>query len=191
MGVQMDKGTLYRLAASYLGEYCVKEDTSVYQALNDVVQHALGLALDYTSWPFALARVTLTPDADGAFALPADCLEIRECSLPSYEMIGRKLYARNFMEHARVTLTYKSSVLADTVCLPDYEPFFCEGCVLLLASKAAPRVTSNMKLAQSLEQEAYGKLYRAKLKIVRSTASNDQDPDTVTGGSRERRWRRG
>ena len=48
-----------------------------------------------------------------------------------------------------------------------------------------------MKLAQSLEQEAYGKLYRAKLKIVRSTASNDQDPDTVTGGSRERRWRRG
>ena len=42
MGVQMDKGTLYRLAASYLGEYCVKEDTSVYQALNDVVQHALG-----------------------------------------------------------------------------------------------------------------------------------------------------
>ena len=191
MGTQMDKGTLYRLAASYLGEYCVKEDTSVYQALNDVVQHALGLALDYTSWPFALARVTLTPDEDGAFPLPADCLEIRGCSLSAYELIARKLYAKGFMERAHMTLTYKSSVLADTVCLPDYEPFFCEGCALLLASKAAPRVTSNMKLAQSLEQEAYVKLYRAKLKIVRSTASNDQDPETVTGGSRERRWRHG
>lgn len=191
MGVQMDKGTLYRLAASYLGEYCVKEDTAVHQALNDVAQHAVGLALDYTNWPFALARVTLAPDADGAFPLPADCLEIRECSLPAYEVIGRKLYAKRSMERAGITLTYKSSVLADTLCLPDYEPFFCEGCALLLASKAAPRITSNMKLAQSLEQEAYAKLYRAKLKIVRSTASNDQDPETVTGGKIERRWRRG
>lgn len=191
MGMQMDKGTLYRLAASYLGEYCVKEDTAVHQALNDVAQHAVGLALDYTNWPFALARVTLAPDADGAFPLPADCLEIRECSLSAYEVIGRKLYAKSGMERAMVTLTYKSSVLADTLCLPDYEPFFCEGCALLLASKAAPRITSSLKLAQSLEQEAYAKLYRAKLKIVRSTASNDQEPETVTGGSRERRWRRG
>lgn len=188
MAVQMDKGTLYRLAASYLGECCVKEDTAVYSALNDVAQHAIGLTLDYTNWPFALARVTLTPDADGAYTLPADCLEIRECSLSAYEVIGRKLYAKGFMERAEVTLTYKSSVLADTLCLPDYEPFFCEGCALLLASKAAPRITSNLKLAQGLEQEAYDKLYRAKLKIVRSTASNDQMPETVTSG---RRWRRG
>lgn len=171
----MDKGTLYRLAASYLGESCVEENTALSQAFQDVHQHAISLALDYTIWPFALARVTLSALPDGGYLLPPDCLEIRQCSLSSFELIGRTLYPTS-TTNSNITLTYKSSAIADTLCLPDYEPYFCEGCALLLAAKAAPRVSASLKIAQGLEADAFEKLYRAKLKISRSIASNDQEP---------------
>lgn len=172
----MDKGALYRMAASYLGEAECKAGTPVYAALDEVAQHAISLALDYTAWSFALARVELELESDGSVDLPSDCLEIRECSLPTYKLIGRTLYNTWGGGAATVTLVYKSSALADTVCLPDYAPFFCEGCALLVASKAAPRVNSRWDLAGDLESRAYQSLYRAKLKEARSTNSNDQKP---------------
>jgi len=172
----MDKGAVYRLAASCLGEAECEVGSPVYSALSEVAQHAIGIALDYSSWSFSLAVVTLYVQEDGSVELPADCLEIRECSWPSYRLIGRKMYKPDGVGGGTVRLTYKSSELADTVCLPDYAPLFCEACALLIAAKAAPRVTGRYDLADELEQRAYRMLYRAKLKEARSTNSNDQMP---------------
>ena len=171
----MDKGAFFRLALSYLGESEVKDGTPVMEALEDVAQHVIALALDYAQWPFALMRAVLPLDEEGACALPADCLELRACSLPRFEVVGRTLFNLG-PKTPRVTLTYKCSALADSVCLPESEPAFCEGCAYLLAAKAAPRLTSNFRLAADLEARGYAMLYRAKLKATRSLASNDQEP---------------
>lgn len=174
----MDKGALYRLAASYLGEAEVVPDAVLCRAFDDVVQQVIFLALDYTQWPFALkVREVLLDDAQMC-ELPADCLEVRYCSLRRWEVFGRVLVNRG-EEVEDACLVYKSSEMADQVSLPDQEPYFCEGVALLLAAKAAPRVTSRFDLAAQLEQRAQSALYRAKLKVVRSHNSNDQVP--VTG----------
>lgn len=176
----MDKGEFYRLAASYLGESECKTGTPVYSAMDSLAQHVIGLALDYTTWSFCTARITLPLDTDHAADLPADLLEIRTCSLPSFELIGKRLYSKDAdTTITTVTITYKSSAHADTVCLPDAAPLFTEGCALLLAAKAAPRLTNRYDLAQDLERRAYDSLYRAKLKETRSTNSNDQRPVTI------------
>ena len=173
----MDKGTLLRLAASCLGEAGCVQGTPMVEALEDCVQHAVSLALDYTHWDFALEMVVL-PMKAGMAMLPADCLEVREVQgMDHWRKKGRWLVNMGLPVES-VTLWYKSSKLADTVSLPDYEPFFCEGVVLLLAAKAAPRVSSNFNLSAELEQRAYKALYRAKLKEARAAYSNDQKPST-------------
>lgn len=171
----MDKGTFYRLAASYLGESEVKQGTAVARSFDDLSQHVVALALDYTDWQFAHHITTLKADSAGNFLLPIDCLEIRVCSLASWRVVGRLIVPTTKTDTCEIE--YKSSIIADTLALPEFEPLFCEGCALLLASKAAPRVTSNFTLAGNLEQAANEKLYRAKLKIARSQASNDQTPN--------------
>lgn len=172
----MDKGTLLRTAAAYLGEAGCVVGTPLEGALEACVQNAIALALDYTHWDFALERAVL-PVAGGVAELPADCLEVREVQgLARWRKKGR--YVVNDGEAVeQVVLWYKSSRMADTVTLPDYEPFFCDGVALLLAAKAAPRVSANFNLSAGLEERAYAALYRAKLKEARSADSNDQTPN--------------
>lgn len=169
----MNQGELYVLAASYLGESVPSDGGAVKQAFDDVVQQCIRLALDYTSWEWANKKVTL-PVVNGEVDLPADCLEIKRCSANNWEIIGRTLVIQD--ERKDVEMVYKSDAWASQLALPDYEPYFCEGVALLLASKAAPRVTANLRLSGEMERMAYEKLYRAKLKLVRSTDSNDQKP---------------
>lgn len=176
--VGMDKGTLMRLAASYLGEAGCVAGTPMEEALEDCVQHAVSLALDYTHWDFALERVVV-PVVGGVVELPADCLEVRTVEgMERWRKQGRYLVPVGVMPEEEVVLWYKSSRLQDTVTLPDEEPFFCEGVALLLAAKAAPRVSSNFNLSAGLEERAYRALYRAKLKEARQADSNDQKPST-------------
>ena len=152
------------------------DGTQLEGALDECVQHAVSLALDHTHWDFALERCVLEVEADGVVQLPADCMEIREVSgMDHWRKKGRYLVNEGDPTDT-VTLWYKSSKYADTVTLPDYEPYFCEGVALLLAAKAAPRVTSNFRLSAELEERAMKALYRAKLKEARQADSNDQKP---------------
>lgn len=172
----MDRGTLYRLAATYLGEAACEDGTPLRVALEDCVQQAVALALDHTHWDFALERLEVAVE-EGAVQLPADCLEVREVQgMDRWRKRGR--YLVNEGEPVkRVVLWYKSNRIAQVVELPDEEPFFCEGVALLLAAKAAMRVTNSFNLAGELEKRAYGALYRAKLKEARQQDSNDQTPN--------------
>lgn len=172
----MDKKALMDAAASLLGEAEVMSGTPtpLYDALEENVQQAVALALDYTHWDFALERVVLSV-VDGLVELPEDCLEVREMEgVSNWRRAGNRIYADGVQE---LVVWYKSGKLAETLNLPDNEPFFCEGCVLMLAAKAAPRVTGNFNLGVQLEKKAYAALYRAKLKEARSADSNDQKPN--------------
>lgn len=173
----MDKKALMDAAASLLGEAEVMSGTPtpLYDALEDSVHHAVRLALDYTHWDFALERAVCKVEEGCTEELPADCLEVREVEgVSNWRRAGKRIYAEGVQE---LVVWYKSSKLAETLNLPDNEPFFCEGCVLMLAAKAAPRVTGNFNLGVQLEKKAYAALYRAKLKEARSADSNDQKPN--------------
>lgn len=169
----MDKGTFYTHALARIGDHNDVEGSDEHIACEAYAQQAVGVCLDYSRWTWATVRATL-PLQDKCAELPADCLRLQTVSLPNYEIIGRRIYsARNEKE---AVITYTTSHFLDVVSLPDYEPTFCEACILMLASMIAPRLTDNLAIARQLKQEAYSALHRAKVKDARVSDSNDQLP---------------
>lgn len=168
----MDKGTFYTHALARLGDHNDVSGSDEHAACEMFAQHAIALCLDYSRWTWATIRATV-PFANGSALLPPDCLRLLSVSLPQFQILGRTLLAADATEAA---ITYISSAFIDTVSLPDYEPTFCEACVLMLAAMMAPRLTNNLNLAATLKQEAYAKLHAAKVKDSRVSDSNDQLP---------------
>lgn len=174
----MDKGRLFRLAASYLGEGEVREGTPLYAALEGAAQHAVALALDFNAWDFALVRVRLVPEEAGVLRLPADCLEVRVVEgVPSWRVMGRYVVWDEGLPVEDVVVWYKSSKWADAVCLPDDEPLFCQGVALLLAGMVAAVVSGRADVGGVFEERAREVLYRARLKEARAGYSNDGLPE--------------
>ncbi len=173
----MDKGRLFRLAASYLGEGEVKEGSPLYAALEGAAQQAVALALDFNNWDFALVRVVLAVDGESV-CLPADCLEVRRVEgVPGWCVMGRRVVWEVPLQVQEVVVWYKSSKWADAVCLPDDEPMFCQGVALLLAGMVAAVVTGRVDVAAGFEARGRAMLYRARLKEARAGHSNDALPD--------------
>lgn len=168
----MDKGTFYTHALARLGDHNDVGDSDEHQACEMFAQHAIGVCLDYTRWTWATMRTTLE-FVDDTATLPADCLRVQSISVPRYELWGRTIYAPGA---STATLTYVTSTFIDTVTLPDYEPVFCEACILMLAAMMAPRLTNKLDLANALKQEAQIKLHAAAVKDARASNSNDQTP---------------
>lgn len=172
----MDKGTFYTHALARLGDHNDIAASDEHIACETFAQHAIAICLDYTRWSWATIRATVTLH-NGAAQLPSDCLRLQTIDLPSYQILGRTLHTDNVDPTGTATITYVSSAFIDTVSLPDYEPTFCEACILMLAALIAPRLTNNLNLAASLKQEAYAKLHAAKVKDARANDSNDQTPE--------------
>lgn len=170
----MDKGTYYTHALARLGDHNDIAGSDEHNACETFAQHAIALCLDYTRWSWATINTTLTL-TNGTALLPPDCLRIQHITLPTYQINGRTIHTTAAATTA--TLTYVSSAFIDTVSLPDYEPTFCEACILMLAAIMAPRLTNNLNLAEKLKQEAYSRLHAAKVKDARCSDSNDQTPE--------------
>ena len=169
----MDKGTFYTHALARLGDHNDIAGSDEHAACEMFAQHAIALCLDYTRWTWATIETTLTL-TNGTAQLPPDCLRLQTTSLPTYQIHGRTIYAEGA---TTAIITYVSSTFIDTVSLPDYEPTFCEACILMLAAMMAPRLTNNLNLAEKLKQEAYARLHAAKVKDARISDSNDQTPE--------------
>lgn len=172
----MDKGTLYNLALSYLGDRQYKTDAATAAACDGCGAHCVALALDYTPWSFATVSSTLTL-TDGAAELPHDCLRLQSVGLKKFALRGRRLTDLTGGDSSSTEITYTTNIWAQNVSVPDNQPTFAEGVALLIASKTAPRLTGNLQLASELEQKAYQALARAKYKDAQSIDSNDQEPD--------------
>ncbi len=169
----MDKGTYYTHALARLGDHNDIAGSDEHAACETFAQHAIALCLDYTRWSWATIETTLTL-TNGTAQLPPDCLRLHTVSLPTYQIHGRTIHADGATTAA---ITYTTSTFIDTVSLPDYEPTFCEACILMLAAMMAPRLTNNLNLADKLKQEAYSRLHAAKVKDARISDSNDQTPE--------------
>lgn len=181
----MDKGTYYTHALARLGDHNDVNGSDEHTACEMFAQHAIALCLDYTRWSWATIETTLTL-TNGTAQLPPDCLRLHTVSLPTYQIHGRTIHAdgattaassRHSSNGATADITYTTSTFIDTVSLPDYEPTFCEACILMLAAIMAPRLTNNLNLADKLKQEAYSRLHAAKVKDARISDSNDQTPE--------------
>lgn len=169
----MDKGTFYTHALARLGDHNDVAGSDEHTACEMFAQHAIAVCLDYTRWSWATITTTLTL-TNGTATLPSDCLRLQTTTLPTYRILGRTLTSDTGETSA--TITYTTNVYVDTVTLPDYEPTFCEACILMLAAMMAPRLTNNLNLADKLKQEAYARLHAAKVKDARISDSNDQTP---------------
>ena len=176
----MDKGTLYTLALSMLGDRNYVPGTPEAEACDTHAQQVIGLALEYARWGFATVEWEVELEADGGFRLPDDCQRVQDVGLARWRMKGRRIVAEEGYWSGeageKVRVSYTSNVLAQSVCLPDYEPQFCEAVATLLAARLAPRLTGNFQLAERLEQRGMEALYRAKLKDAQERDSNDQAP---------------
>lgn len=169
----MDKGTYYMHALARLGDHNDIAGSDEHAACEMFAQHAIAICLDYTRWTWATIATTLTL-TNGTAQLPPDCLRLQTTSLPTYQIHGRTIHAEGA---TTAIITYVSSTFIDTVSLPDYEPTFCEACILMLAAMMAPRLTNNLNLAEKLKQEAYARLHAASVKDARISDSNDQTPE--------------
>lgn len=174
----MDKGRFHSTALALLGIREHKPGTEEERMCDVHSQQIILRALDYARWSFATKAVTLSLTDDSA-DLPHDCLRIQDCSLPRWQLRGRKLYNQSNNNATTFTLSYTSDAFAQAVSLPDHEPLFCEACSHLLAARLAPRLTSNFQLAQALDQQGNELLYKAKLRDAQATGSNDQKPPSV------------
>ncbi len=179
----MDKGSLYNYALAYLGKPPYEAGTPEAKAVAEIAQHCLALAFDNTAWSFATRRAVLKTDENEHWAeLPDDCLRVLKVDVPSYELIGNRLYAGEVYEH--VTLDYVTNEYVEGERLPDNQPMFCEAVALMLAAKIAPRVTSDFGIAAEFERRSRDMLAKAKLKDARQWASNDQEPAVWRGMNR-------
>ena len=169
----MDKGTFFTHALGRLGDHNDKPGSDEHKACEMFAQHAIAVCLDYSRWSWATLRTTIH-FTGGKANLPHDCLRLQSISLTRYDIFGRTIYAKDATE---AEITYVTNSFIDTVSLPDYEPAFCEACILTLAAMMAPRLTSDMNLAAALKQEARAKLHEAKVKDGRAIDSNDQLPE--------------
>ncbi len=179
----MDKGSYYTQALGMLGDRRYVPGTAEAEACDGVGGQVIGIALDYARWSFATRRAELELDSKGEARLPDDCMRVQDCGLARWEKRGRSIYAAEGYWSGeageKFEITYTSDIWAQAVCLPEKEPLFCEACVMLLAAKIAPRLTSQFDLAVQLEQRGMEMLYRAKLKDAQSTDSKDQEPMTA------------
>lgn len=175
----MDKITLYQQALHTLGDREYKRDTPTGQECDLWYPTVLHEALNYGAWTFATRRRTLTPTAPGIYPLPADCLRPLKINHSSFELIGRDIHlntAFHPMPDHGLELTYISSGIGMIEALPDDQPLFVRGIVLLLAARMAAKITGQPQLAIQLEQLATAALAEALHKDMLAANSNDQHP---------------
>lgn len=175
----MDKATLFEQALHTLGDREYKRDTPTGRECDLWYPTVLHEALNYGSWTFATRRRTLTASAPGIYPLPADCLRPLKINHSSFELIGREILlnaAFHPMPDAGLQLTYISNGLGIVEALPDDQPLFVRGVMLLLAARMAAKITGQPQLALQLEQLATAALAEALHKNMLAANSNDQHP---------------
>ena len=175
----MDKVTLFSQALHKIGQREYFRDTPSGKECDLWFPQVLHEALLFGRWSFATRETTLQSDTPFRFQLPADCIRVLKVGAPRFRLIGRELIIEEhpaLRDNRTLPLTYLSDSIARQEHLPDTEPMFCKGVMLLLAARIAPKLTSNPQLAASLDQDASETLRRALHENAVQQWSNDQHP---------------
>lgn len=175
----MDKVTLFSQALHKIGQREYFRDTPSGKECDLWFPQVLHEALLFGRWSFATRETTLQSDTPFRFQLPADCIRVLKVGAPRFRIVGRELIIEEhpaLRDSRTLPLTYLSDSIALQEHLPDTEPMFCKGVMLLLAARIAPKLTSNPQLAAALDQDATETLRRALHENAVQQWSNDQHP---------------
>lgn len=175
----MDRVTFFQQALQTLGDREYKRDTPTGQACDLWFPTVMHEALNYGAWSFATRCVDLLPEFDGSFLLPADCLRPLMVDAMRFRIDGRRVVVEqswNSRGDRSLFLRYVSNGLAKAEFLPEDQPLFVRGVMLLLAARMAMKITGEPQLALSLEQLGATTLAEALHKDALAQYSNDQHP---------------
>lgn len=175
----MDKVTFFQQALQTLGDREYKRDTPTGKACDLWFPTVMYEALNYGAWSFATRTVDLVPEDDGTFLLPEDCLRPLKVDAMRFRIDGRRIIIEQSWcsrGDKALFLRYVSNALAKAERLPEDQPLFIRGAMLLMAARIAPKITGVMQLAASLEQLATEALADALHKDALAQYSNDQHP---------------
>lgn len=175
----MDKITLFEQSLHILGDREYVRDSPTGRECDLWFPTVLAEALNYGAWSFAARHRRLSPNADGSFPLPEDCLRPLKLNHSSFELIGREIHLNTSlapMPDKGLELTYISGAMGRVEDIPDSQPLFTRGLSLLLAARMAPKLTGQPQLAFTLEEAANAALAEALHKDALAQHSNDQHP---------------
>lgn len=185
----MDKLTVFNRALSLISAAPYQQNTGVQHPCDLWYSHALLKANERADWSFARKRITLSEQtsedypSSSTFALPADCLKIRNVFYPGTrtKTNRREVYGRTLVTDSTPTvdIDYTTNVVSTMQELPDAEPSFCQAVIYLLASLIAPEINGQ----NSSEHERYAQLFEQEIQSAmwldrKQTDSNDQSPIT-------------
>lgn len=179
----MDKATTISHALDLIGHHDY-ENSSGTESI--CAQHFVSVVRECGArhhWAFARKIATLSPNEDGSYSLPIDCLRIKHLysdhhahRIPSWQLVGRTLLIDN-PPHI-VTLLYTADLTVIGAEIPDSAPLFQQYVIHVLASRIAPTICGadqGLNLAQNLLARAES--YREQALVIdrQQDGSNDQD----------------
>lgn len=185
MHIGMDKLTAQQAALDVLGDYTLQPRTTQMIALDRHYASTLRFCVAQSNWSFARRVKHITPNQDGTFTIPLDCLILREVrdadgrKLPRWQLVDRTIITEDAPSSLRVTYTTDYTI-SENGEVPDSAPTFAQYFVTLLAARVTPSIMGgeeySMQLAMSLEQKANAYRLRAITQDRMQDASNDQSP---------------
>lgn len=175
----MDKMTLFSQALSTLGDREYVRDSPTGNACDLWFPDVMHEALLFGAWSFATRRETLQPLRPGVYRMPSDSLRLLSVDALRYELVGDEIHVESSWGRVGedgLDVKYISNRLAKTEELPENQPLFCRGVMLLLAARVSPKVTTKMDIAMALEAQAKDVLSEALYRDAQMRDSNDQHP---------------
>lgn len=185
MHTGMDKLTAQQAALDVIGDYTLQPRTTQMIALDRHYSQTLRFCVAQSNWSFARRVKDISPNADGTFTIPIDCLVLREVrdadgrKLASWQLVDRTITTTDAPASLRVTYTTDYTI-SENGEVPDSAPTFAQYFVTLLAARVTPSILGGdeygMQLSLSLEQKANSYRLRAIAQDRMQDASNDQSP---------------
>lgn len=172
----MDKVTFFQQTLQTLGDREYKRDSPSGKACDLWFPSVMHEALHYGPWSFATKTTTLSPNPDGSYTLPPDCLRPFKIDAARYRIDENKIIVEQPRTKHTLTLRYISNSLAKAEHLPETQPLFVRAVSLLLAARIAIKITGEPQLALNLEQMATNSLANALHQDALYQYSNDQHP---------------
>lgn len=177
--------TLFSQALSTLGDREYVRNSPTGNACDLWFPDVMHEALLFGAWSFATRRETLPPLRPSVYRMPPDSLRLLSVDALRYELVEDEVRVESSWGRVGedgldgldgLDVKYISNRLAKTEELPENQPLFCRGVMLLLAARVSPKVTTKMDIAMALEAQAKDVLSEALYRDAQMRDSNDQHP---------------
>ena len=171
----MDKFTLFSCALSHIGAGAYNAKAASANLCEQWLPLVMREAAVRHNWSFSRRLAYLTPQEDGTYLLPDDCMNIlylrdaEEAKPDSLLVVDRIVHTS---ATGSLTLVYTSSCVADMQELPDSSPEFCTAVSYLLAARICRSLTGDFSMVEFCEQKAEQQFQKALTRDAQQEHSN-------------------